>query len=209
MNKSVFYCRTRERRRKLIQEYEISPLAHLKLLNGQKKLSAAGDVITDQYYCFTYKNRTNENDNGSFFCGLFVADDFLDILKLKPLPLFNPFISNTDTAIYKTIENVKNNNTWNTLAREAYIAINILIMVWNIVPYGKLEKILNEIVKYPNSEPYSWKIKEINRIIGFGNSKRTLTEMINELISMDERIKQYQFSGMIKVLEKENVKINI
>lgn len=212
MKEQAFYCRTKERRRELIKKYDIFPLAHLKLVNGQTKLSAAGDTITDQYYCFTYKNRINENDNGSFFCGLFVANDFLDILNLNSLPLFNPFHSGTHNTINKieiNVEKSNKDNSWNALAKEAFIAINILIMVWNIVPYGKLEKILNDIVKYPKSEPYSWKIKEINRIIGFDISKRTLTEMINELISMDKRIKQYQFPEMKKVLRNEGVDIYI
>lgn len=49
-----FNCRGKERRRLLVREYKIDPIAHLKLINGQKKRSAAEDTITDQYYIFSY-----------------------------------------------------------------------------------------------------------------------------------------------------------
>ncbi len=211
MSKDEFYCRTKARRRELILKYEISPLAHLKLVRGQKKRSAACDDITDQYYCFTYKNKTDEEDTGSFFCGVFVANDFLEILNLKPLPIFNPFksyVKNREKKLADT-ENLISKIIRNTLAKEAYAVINILIMVWNFVPYGKLEKILNDILKYPESEPFLWKIKEINRIVGLDYSKRTLNEMNDELCTMDDRIKKYQFPEMVKILSKENVKIYI
>lgn len=51
-----FSCRGNERRRLLVREYKIEPVAHLKLINGQKKRSAAEDTITDQYYIFSYSS---------------------------------------------------------------------------------------------------------------------------------------------------------
>ena len=55
-----FSCRGNERRRLLVCEYKIEPVAHLKLINGQEKRSAAEDTITDQYYIFSYSTLKTE-----------------------------------------------------------------------------------------------------------------------------------------------------
>lgn len=47
------YMDCREKRRKLIaKEYDIAPIIHAKLLNGQTKYGDAASPITGQYYIF-------------------------------------------------------------------------------------------------------------------------------------------------------------
>lgn len=47
-------CRGNEKRKEIIRNYLLHPIAHVKLLAGQEKISCAGSLvkITDTYYCF-------------------------------------------------------------------------------------------------------------------------------------------------------------
>ncbi|MCI6006637.1 MAG: hypothetical protein MRZ25_00010 [Ruminococcus sp.] len=52
-------CRNTETRRRIVEEYDVKPVAHIKLLAGQIKHSDAEAVIRDEYYIFTAKNKGN------------------------------------------------------------------------------------------------------------------------------------------------------
>ena len=45
-------CRTQERREQIVNDYNVVPVAHVKLLTGQTKHSDAGQMINDKYYIF-------------------------------------------------------------------------------------------------------------------------------------------------------------
>lgn len=46
-------CRGTETRKKIVKEYYVEPVAHLKLLANQTKHSDAEAKIEDEYYIFT------------------------------------------------------------------------------------------------------------------------------------------------------------
>ena len=59
-----FSCRGKERRQLLVHEYKIEPVAHLKLINGQKKAKCRrryhhGSVL--YFLLFFFKNRRKGN----------------------------------------------------------------------------------------------------------------------------------------------------
>lgn len=45
-------CRSEEKRREIVEAYNVKPVAHLQLLSGQKKHSDAGQTIKNDYYIF-------------------------------------------------------------------------------------------------------------------------------------------------------------
>ena len=205
-----FNCRGKERRRLLVREYKIEPVAHLKLINGQKKRSAAEDTITDQYYIFSYSS-LKTGEKGTFICGTHVAKDFLFLLGKKPLPLFNPLhedISQFNSKPHspQSLSSSIQHEKWDPLAKECYNAIHLIIMAWNLSPDGAIWDILKDILKYYDREPFFFKIKSINTIVSNDFNHRTLTEINDEFIKAEPRFIKYDFTLMKKALLQENIK---
>ena len=82
-------CRTMERRKWIVNNYYVEPMAHIKLLANQTKISDAGGLIEDQYYVFQAINKANGNKE-VIQCGMGAARDFLRLLHHK----YNPAFSN-------------------------------------------------------------------------------------------------------------------
>ena len=49
-------CRSEERRQYIVDNYNVVPVAHIQLLNGQTKHSDAGQTIENDYYIFKYNH---------------------------------------------------------------------------------------------------------------------------------------------------------
>lgn len=208
-------CRGYDNRVKICEEYVIKPLTFAVLLNGQKKYScAAHSMLTDRYYTFEYESRLNANEKGTFFVGESSGRDFINILKsnseVYDPPLFNPLITNlknnsstnenTDTDIFKMT----------ALNKELYIIINLLCIVWDVVPYGNLQAIL-EFCATAKIDTQDWAIKSVNNLIGKDAYGRTLTQMIEDLknINKDVKIKPYHFEKVQGILSRNGSKSNL
>lgn len=62
-----YYChRGNDIKDAIVRDFIIQPVAHLKLITGQTKTSYSGYPLTDQYYCFSFKKRSDENCTGLF-----------------------------------------------------------------------------------------------------------------------------------------------
>ena len=88
-------CRGERIREQLVDDFKIIPLAHVRLLNGQTKESCAGPTLDREYYVFSYQSYTDQNDVGTFVCGITVANDFINLIQqqdpaVNRLPLFDP-----------------------------------------------------------------------------------------------------------------------
>ncbi|EGR1752563.1 hypothetical protein [Vibrio parahaemolyticus] len=196
-------CRGTESRQRIVDNYTIKPVAHVKLLNNQQKLSCTNITLTNSYYCFDYTSRTDPSDKGTFYCGDHAANEFLEMAGLDPLPLFNPLVSsgtgggggNGETSTTK----------WDPLAKELNTAINMLVVCWDVVPGGPLADIQANLREYYYSTPFPSKVKAVNTIIG--NDGRTLQEMIDALRGTNN-IRKFQFKLINKVLESESVESN-
>lgn len=82
-------CRSTEKRRWIIEKYNVTPVAHIQLLAGQIKHSDAGKIIKNDYYIFEATNKSNDAKE-IIQCGMGAARDFLKILNHEGLPIFNP-----------------------------------------------------------------------------------------------------------------------
>ena len=206
-----FSCRTEKKRLELLDNYEFIPISHMILLYGQEKHSAAERKITKEYYCFSYKNKTLEYDKGTFFVGTPVAKNFLELLKLEPLPLFNPIksLENNKKRIYrKTNFGNINENNWNELALELYEIIHIILMAWDTYG-GILADILSKTRKYYYKEPFLSSIKSVNTIIKNGEErngkKRNILEILKEFKEMGNEIKEYSFPLVTQILRNNEI----
>jgi hypothetical protein len=193
-------CRGEDSRVRIVNEYNLKPIAHVQLLNGQEKLSCTNITLTDSYYCFSYESKTG-NDNGSFFCGSHAAQHFLELIDSRPLPLFNPLVA----------ENIEHNGgggggnrPWDRTAKQLNNAINLLVVCWDIAPSGPLAKIKETIDRFYYKAPFPSEIKSINTIISRDPQGRTLQQMLDELRE-GNTVRRFDFDLLNAVLFENNI----
>jgi hypothetical protein len=201
----MFLCRSSEVREKLVQDYNIEPIAHVRLLNGQERRSCTKDLLTDSYYCFSYHAK-NGDVTGTFLCGVYAANHFLALIHHPRLSLFDPLASdNVGTGTSNAIGNVVFNGEWHPVAKQLHNAINLLIICWGIAPEKALQEIKNDLEKYNRREPLPRQIKAINTIISRDKGGRTLQQMLNELRSKNNRIRSFCFDLLNEALIKSEI----
>ncbi len=88
---SIRSCRGEQAKLRIVDQYELSPVAHLKLLAGQETQGCCGRV-TNRYYSFEAKERKTSKIE-ELVVGYDCTEQFLNLIELEPLPLFNPFQS--------------------------------------------------------------------------------------------------------------------
>lgn len=209
-------CRTKEVREAIVKDYEIHVVAHVKLLNGQSKTSCTGNPLTDKYYCFTYQHKQSEHDQGTFLVGTGAAEHFLELTGQKSPPLFNPLLAQpaanpthppnaTNTPAPHPNHNPNTaQRQWDPTSKELYNAINLLVTVWNTIPYGKLATIMERTLKYHYKAPFDNQIIYVNTIIGKDRQGRSLQTMLQQL-AVDNNIQNLQtfnFDKLNAVLEQ-------
>lgn len=170
-------CRGEKTREQLVHDFEIIPLAHVRLLNGQTKESCAGPTLDREYYVFSYQNYAEQADVGTFVCGITVANDFINLIQrqnpaVNRLPLFDPLaglgqVGNANNAgragAGRGAQQVAN---WNSIAKELYDAIGMICLMWNLDNVsGALESVLFNLVSNPTQVPDNSDIRSINTII--------------------------------------------
>ena len=171
-------CRGTKTRQRIIAEYNVEPIAHIKLLKGQFKHSDAEATIKDEYYIF---NAIRKSDGGTEIiqCGMGAARDFLNMLGISGLPLFNPLkaesTNKTNTISKRDIFKCEKTDDWDATAKQLYNAIMWLIIAWDAKPNTPLFEFKDDIVKFKKLNPFDWKIKRVNTVISNGGNGKTLT----------------------------------
>lgn len=199
-------CRSSKVREKMVQEYNIKPIAHVRLLNGQKRQSCTKDLLTDSYYCFSYKAKDSDV-TGTFLCGTYAANHFLELIQHPKLKVFDPLVSENVGTITSNGTNRDRglNDTWHPTAKQLFNAINLIVICWGQVPGGVLQKIKNEIEKNKNREPLPGQIKAINTIISRDSKGRTLQQMLDDLRKNNNMIRVFHFNLLNESLIKNEV----
>ena len=169
-------CRGKKTREQLVHDFEIVPLAHVKLLNGQTKKSCAGPDV-EEYYVFSYRSHANRKDVGTFVCGITAANDFINLIQrqnpaVNRLPLFDPLagfgqVGNANNVgragVGRGVQQVPN---WNPIAKELYDVIGMICIMWNLNNVSDaLESVLFNLIKNPMQIPSNSDIHSINTII--------------------------------------------
>lgn len=207
METTKLNCRGRKSRINIVEKYEVTPVANLKLLNGDVIKSNANNDITDHYYIFEYKSKTT-NEVGVIYCGEAVARDF-SILTNKPLPrLYNILKGNENVRRNEReefgIKGISQNIKWNPERKQLYNAVMIFFIYWQIKPNSPIYNIKNELENYIQYPPYIRHIKAVNTIIK--NTGKTLRTVILELENRGNNLKNFNFNLIERRLEQENIK---
>lgn len=205
------YCRGEKTRRKIVEDYELLPVAQIQLLEGQTKTSCTGDSLTDAYYCFSYKLRNikDDKDEGTLLCGRHAADDFLQLINHPKLPLFNPLRGIQDNGGGAGMGGAPRSPQikWDDTAKQLHDAINLLIVCWSVPPRFALGDIKKKLEKFSTKPPFPSQVKAVNTIIGHDKQKRTLTEMVREL-AQNNALKPYEFNLLDAILITEGIPSN-
>lgn len=202
----MIYLRGEENKVKFKNEYDLKPISHQKLLNGQTKDSVGGSELTDRYYCFLY-NKKGEKKQKTFICGYHVANRLLELTNQSPLPLFNPLQVQTVQRDNQNRGANENHNVrqWDNVALQLSNAINLFIAYWDKPIYGALAKIHLEVNKYFYKTPFDGKVKAVNTCLDKIIPDKTLKD-IQEELSKDNDIREFNFDLLNEILDKHNVK---
>lgn len=207
-------CRGTATRQRIVKEYNIKPVAHIQLLAGQTKHSDAEAIIREEYYIFNAE-RKSDGQKEIIQCGLGAARDFLCILGIPGLPIFNPLKEerNNKTVLKEKGSKGKNSDKWNATARQLYNGIMWLIIAWDARPNTPLFEFKEDILKCKSCDPFDWKIKRVNTVIKNGGKGKTLTEIVGDF-QKNNKIKDNicDFTllkdRMIKILDEKGNRIN-
>ncbi|UYZ36785.1 hypothetical protein OD350_03690 [Clostridium beijerinckii] len=199
-------CMGEERRKEIVNDYYIKLIIYAKLLNGQTKKSDAHRIIKDTYYQFQCTLKSDENIIKAITCGSGAGEHLIELANIDKPRIFNPLINelpggNGGGGNGGNITKKK----WDPLAKELYNAIRWLVCCWDVVPYGKLLNIKEDLEKFRN-EPHMWKIEFVNNAISKDSRGRTISEMIEEVRNNGNNIRDFSFELINKRLEENNIK---
>lgn len=174
------YCRSKTRRKQIVEEYNVVPKAHIKLLAGQEKDSDAGGKIENEYYIFEATLKENGNKE-IILCGMAAAKDFLRLLNHNGLPIFNPLRGEGGASQGGDGGRGEGNLEWDPIARQLYNACMWVIIIIDANGGTPIFKIQEKVYNFRDREPFESQVKGVNTIIMKNLQGRTLTEAINEL----------------------------
>lgn len=197
-------CRGANLRKKIVENYEVIPVLHTVLLNGQKKYSDAEAIIKNEYYIFKVIDKNN-NEVKIIQCGMGAARDFLKYLNHPGLPIFNPIKSENIDLKQKSNKKIINNSSdeWNSTAKQLYNAIMWIIILWNSKPETVIFKFKDDIIKYRKYKPFDFIILRVNNLLKKDRSGKTLIEKINSLKAKNKIKKDIcDFSLLNKEIER-------
>lgn len=203
-------CLGHDKRVNIVQNYILEPVVHTKLLSGQQLFSCTGKKLTDSYYAFNYENKKLKTDKGTFICGKPTGEDFMQLLNLPALSLFNPLVSQTQSSLNNEGSSTNSNSpiVWHTEAKELYNAINLIILYWGNRPIkAPMSGFLRDLRKYPSYQPYLNRVKSINTILK--NNKTTMREILRVLNEKNHGMKSYAFNNLHnRIIQETNENSN-
>lgn len=206
-------CRGEEAKVKIVRQYSLSCIGHLKLLPGQSKQGCCG-VLTDQYYAFEYQNKKDTADSGVFYVGRSCAIDFQELHKpaISFPRLFDPFIHAAtmgDVAPHGKVTGREMPATEiDPLNKEVQTAILLILTIWNVAPIGGFATILNYIKNKPARRTDSFAVYNVNRVVGQYMNGQTLRQALQDA-SNGAPMRTFNFPLMEQVLTENGLPIHL
>ncbi|WCM89862.1 hypothetical protein [Acidovorax sp. NCPPB 3576] len=188
-------------RKSLASAYVITPLAHTKLLPGQKLTGCCGP-IKDECYTFSYQNKSAATDTGLFSVGRHCALDFLTLIGQSAPPCFNPLTSPSSSG-GGGAASAASSSTMCALNIEVYQAVNLLTLDWG-PPKASLQTILTAIFLAPTSAISNNHVIHLNNIIGKDHQGRKFAAIITALKAMHPNMRIFTFPNIQAVLFNAN-----
>lgn len=122
----IMDCRGTERRKYIVENYYVQPIAHLKLLNGKIVHSDAGRDISDSYFIFRCIDKKSGKSD-IIQCGLPTAKELCNRIRKQVPPIYNP-LHVTGTAGTAKGGSKKPQIKWNPTRQQLYDATMLLII---------------------------------------------------------------------------------
>jgi len=197
-------CRTPERREQIVEEFNVLPVAYVKLLTGQTKHSDAGQTINDKYYIFhAYPKLGGEKE--IIQCGMGAARHFLELIGHEGLPLYNPLHGEGGVVGPGGGPGGpggrRPREVWNPIAEQLYNAIMWVIIIIDADPNTKIFEIREKVYRFKAREPFHSQVKGVNTIIGRNLGGKTLTDAIDELrVNNNVRDNMCQFDMLVEII---------
>jgi len=199
------------KRRRIRETWELIPVLHTRLLNGQQIQCCCGDPVTSTYYRFDAKHRITGKQDVLLAHDDGCAKKLLEIAPaIDPIPLFDPLQA---AAARRPRRGAAGNGghgpAMDAFNVELYDAIHLLLMCWGRPPTsgGPLSTILAEIRRAPDRPRPDRDAKSVNSVIKSG--KRTLTAMLQALPPQHPPMRHFDFPHMREALLKHPDKPDI
>ena len=200
----IMDCRTPEKREQIVKEFNVLPVAHVKLLTGQTKHSDAGQIINDKYYIFHAYPKSGGKEE-IIQCGMGAARHFLELIGHEGLPLYNP-LHGKGGSVGPGVGTGgqggrRPREVWNPIAEQLYNAIMWVIVIIDAAPNTKIFDIREKVYRFKSKEPFPSQVKGVNTIIGKILRGKTLTEAIEELrLKNKVRDDMCQFDKLVEII---------
>jgi len=154
-----------DKKREIVKNYFLNPLAYLKLIPGQVKSGCCGE-LKDRFVIFSYTGIIDRNDKGIFFVGYDCAKQMVDFINEKkqaankPLITMPVFFDPTGCGFTSELH-VSNIN------KDILDVILLLASIWDIQKFtGTLPYLLSIIAQNPNRHIDKKDIITLNTIVG-------------------------------------------
>lgn len=196
-------CRGHERRVRLCRDYEITPVAHLKLLAGQVFESCAGGIITDSYFRFHAVRNGNPDDKGDIICGYPTGCDFCDILGVEKPRLFNPLRVENGGGYGGAGTGGVPPTPRNPVMQQLSDAVMLLLAYLPYREDSPLSSIQEKISKYPNATPFTKYIRSVNTILK--NNKLTMHDVLENIERRNGPVREFDFELLKQILSESGI----
>ncbi|MBC8729451.1 hypothetical protein [Paraburkholderia sp. UCT2] len=212
-------CLGEENKQRIVNGYDLVPVAQIKLLEGQMLKGCCGKV-TNRYYHFEATPKSG-GEVETFVVGYHCAERLLELIDHPKLHLFNPLaalgggdrgggigIGGNGNGRPKT-DVSDPRKLMCPLNAELYDAIHLLCMAWRTVPGAPLRRTLQFLKDRPGQPTNDSSVERFNRIVGADRKERTLTAMIDELRLQNPSLRHFAFPEMAAALTRSNVSSNL
>lgn len=191
-----------ENKERIRREWDLVPVLHTRLLNGQSIKCCCEVGVTTTYYRFDATHRISGKRDVLFAHAQGCARKLMGIAPtIAPIPLFNPLQAAPLAHGARGGGAGGDGARMHPFNRELYEAIHLLLMCWGQPPAsgGPLVDILDEIRRAPDVALPLWKAKSVNSVVEKG--QRTLTAMLQALPPQNPPMRAFDFPLMHEALE--------
>lgn len=197
----------------IVASYEISFVEGMRLFAGQHRDGCCGD-LTDEYFMFAYKHRTDVTDHGNFFAGRHCASEFFTRLGIghDQLRAFNPFTAVATGGGHAAAGgggapaggHAGGIGAMEPLNIEIYNAIILIAMYRDTTPYNTFARILNYMRTHPMRRTDPWVVEAVNN--WFDHNGMTMSGLLTALEALDTRpLKNFNFPEAHAVLTARGI----
>lgn len=155
-----------DRKKDIVDNFYLNPLAYLKLIPGQKKNGCCGE-LKDRFVIFAYNAIANKEERGVFFVGYDCAHQIIDLVNEKkkrfnkPLTELPPLFDPLNKGFSNYAEPLLNIN------KDILDVILMIASIWDVQNFkGTLPYLLSIIGREPLKHPTNKDILSLNAIVG-------------------------------------------